>query len=212
MNFQPICLKKKVFIAVLIILLSSCVYHEQEHPLICDCTAPVTENFKDVASIVVDSQEGYLLLSPYKGYLHVCNETELALQQDGLLISASGELKSTCIRKDDYMKRNQESFSILNDWELSPDSSFTDLPISIRIIRSEDFGSPVGFGYDIQKASGFHILQPIIPAVGGNQTFKTELQAYKVAVLVAYKMTLDFGLPAITEKDLDLLKIEYIKY
>jgi hypothetical protein len=195
-----------------ILLLSSCVYHEQEHPLICDCTAPVTESFNDVASIVVDTKEGYLLLSPYKGYLHLCNETGVDLQQDGLLVSASGELKSTCIRKDDYTKRNEESFSILKEWERSPDSSFSNLPIKIKIIRSEDFESPVGFGYDIQKASGFHIQQPVIPAVGGNQTFKTKLQAYKVGVLVAYKMTSDLGLPAITEEDLDLLKIEYIKY
>ena len=43
----------------------------------------------------------------------------------------------------------------------------------------------------------FKVIQPTIPAVGENKTFKKSIDAFKVAVLVAYRST-EYDLPSVT--------------
>jgi hypothetical protein len=199
----------KIIYLSIVFMFSSCVYHETETPVICDCTATGNKDFNEVPSIAVSTTDGFYLLSPYMGYLNVCSQPDSEWQKDGTLLTASGTIKSTCIREDDHLKKNKQNFVDVNELVTSQDSLFNGLPIKIKIFAST-FGDLHGYGYEVQRIpNGFHIVQPMIPSIEGFNPFKTKVQAYKVAVLVSYKMNLEFGLPTITRADLSLLQIEY---
>ena len=198
---------KSFLFTFLIIALASC--HDDPEPKpICSCEAKVSSTYSDVQGIMVNTLDGFMFLSPYKGYYEICHDLDAGLQVDGLMLTAEGQLKSTCLKPDDIFKTIDLSFVNLNSWNIAQDSLFNQFPIKIKIIKSEDFGYAPGFGYDVQTSDGgFHIRQPTMPAVGGNIPFKTETDAFKTAVLVAYKLNTDTGLPALTVQDLQFLKV-----
>ena len=79
----------------------------------------------------------------------------------------------------------------------------------MKIIKSEDYGYPAGFGYFIEdtRPGGLRILQPHLPAVSGFIPYKSPAEATKSAMLVIYLMRKYPGeLPSQT---IDVLK--YIK-
>lgn len=47
---------------------------------------------------------------------------------------------------------------------------------------SEDYGFGPGFGFTYGN-----IIQPTMPAIGGNRTFKTKADAFKAGLLMMYK-------------------------
>lgn len=179
-------------------------------PIICSCEAKASSEFSDVQGIMVNTLDGFLFLSPYQGYYEICHEIEPELTMDGLMLTVNGELKSTCLKPDDILETIYLSFVNLGNWEIAEDSLFIQFPVKIKIIKSEDFGYDPGFGYDVQTSDGgFRIIQPTIPAVGGNKVFKSETDAFKTAVLVAYKLNSDLGLPTLTVQDLQFLQVLY---
>jgi hypothetical protein len=155
---------------------------------------------------MVNTTSGFIFLSTTQGFYNVCNDLDTALLKDGLMVIASGKLKNTCVRPADQYKEENESFVFLDQWQVSKDSLFNIGAVTIHLIHSEDYGYPPGFGYCITTPS-FKILQAIIPAAGGINVFKTPTQAFKVAVLVAYKINLSIGPPSISLEDLYFLKI-----
>jgi|GEM_PF-3064422 len=184
---------------------AGCDDNDTPTPIVCDCSADPTGPITEIESIVIRTTKGYYLLSPYKGFLNICNPLDSSLRQDGLMILASGQLKSTCEMPNEY-PGIQENFVTLENWKVPDDSLFAQLPgVEIRIIRSEDYGVPPGFGYYV-TVGGMKILQPHLPAVGGNQPFKTRVDAFKIAVLVAYKLKAGLH-PAIAVNDLVFFKI-----
>lgn len=64
-----------------------------------------------------------------------------------------------------------------------------------------------GWGYDIYVNGKKTIHQPIIPAVPGNNSFKTESDAQKVGLFAMDKMLKQGSLPTILIKELDSLGV-----
>lgn len=65
-----------------------------------------------------------------------------------------------------------------------------------------------GYGYDIYVNGVLKFHQPNIPAIPGNNGFKSEEQARKVAELVLKKMKNNMDFPTIEVKELDSLGIK----
>jgi hypothetical protein len=191
----------------LLSILLGCDDHERPAP-ICSCKANLKTDFNSIPGIFVNTLDGFVFLSPYAGYYEICHEIDSYLQVDGLMATVTGKLKATCVKPDDELETIDLSFVNLEDWSISQDSLFDEMPVRIKIIRSEDYGYPEGFGYDVQTLNGgFHIRQLIIPAIEGIVPFKTRTDAFKTAVLVAYKLNVDMGLPTLTVQDLRYLKV-----
>lgn len=68
-------------------------------------------------------------------------------------------------------------------------------------------GRSQGWGYDIYVNGKKTIHQPIIPAVPGNNSFKTENDAQKVGLFAVDKMLKEGSLPTILIKELDSLGV-----
>ncbi|MDP1746488.1 MAG: DUF4907 domain-containing protein [Bacteroidota bacterium] len=68
-------------------------------------------------------------------------------------------------------------------------------------------GKSQGWGYDIYVNGKKTIHQPIIPAVPGNNSFKSENDAQKVGSFAADKMLKEGSLPTILIKELDSLGV-----
>lgn len=68
-------------------------------------------------------------------------------------------------------------------------------------------GRSQGWGYDIYVNGKKTIHQPIIPAVSGNNSFKSESDAQKVALFAVDKMLKEGPLPTILIKELDSLGV-----
>lgn len=69
----------------------------------------------------------------------------------------------------------------------------------------DSVGRSQGWGYDIYVNGKKTIHQPIIPAVPGNNSFKTENDAQKVGLFAMDKMLKQGSLPTILIKELDSL-------
>ncbi len=68
-------------------------------------------------------------------------------------------------------------------------------------------GKSKGWGYDIYIESKKTIHQPIIPAIPGNNAFKTESDARKTGLFAIAKMIKEGSLPTLQVKELDSLGI-----
>lgn len=190
-----------------ILLVQGCDKNEVVKPS-CSCDAPVSKSFEGLHGMMVNTTEGYFLLSISDGYYKPCASLASVLLTDGLLVIAKGKIKTTCPKPDDLNKEELQSYTLIDSWVTTQDSLFNNNPIKIQLIKSEDY-TIKGYGYKITTPSGAVILQTIIPAVGGLKPFKTKTEAYKVAILVAYKLNLQIGFPSITIQDLRFLQIEY---
>ncbi len=65
-----------------------------------------------------------------------------------------------------------------------------------------------GWGYDLYVDGKRSIHQPHIPAIAGNNPFKTQADAQRVGDLAALKMRAGMGLPTISLAELDSLNIK----
>ena len=68
-------------------------------------------------------------------------------------------------------------------------------------------GKSQGWGYDIYVGNQKTIHQPIIPAVSGNRSFKTENDALKTGLFAVKKMKKESSLPTLLIKELDSLGV-----
>jgi hypothetical protein len=87
-------------------------------------------------------------------------------------------------------------------------SPLTSQNITTKTFEVKDStGKSVGWGYDIYIENKKMIHQPIIPAIAGNNPFKTEKQAQLVGELAATKIKELGSLPTISVHELDSLGI-----
>lgn len=68
-------------------------------------------------------------------------------------------------------------------------------------------GKSKGWGYDIYVDNKKMIHQPIIPAIPGNNAFRTETDAQKTGGLAVEKMKKNGSLPTLSVKELDSLGV-----
>jgi hypothetical protein len=80
--------------------------------------------------------------------------------------------------------------------------------IEVKTFEVKDSaGTSQGWGYDIYVDSKKMIHQPIIPAIPGNNSFKTEQDAQKTGLLAANKMRKEGSLPTLSVKELEKLGV-----
>jgi hypothetical protein len=196
---------RSVQLFVIAIIFSMCCDEPIPPPVICDCVAPNTNESFNTPSLVVNTTRGYFLLSVDLGFINLCSTLNSEFQQDGLMLFASGRIKSTCNMVGNSYKI-PETFSVFESGVKATDSLFTNLPdYKIKIIRSEDYGHGPGYGYHIEIRNSSDILQPFQPAISGYNPFKTPTDAYKVALLVVFKLSTN-RLPSIAIEDLVFLQ------
>lgn len=68
-------------------------------------------------------------------------------------------------------------------------------------------GKSQGWGYDIYAEKNKIIHQPIIPAIPGNRSFKSDGDAMKTGLFVVNKMKKEASLPTLLIKELDSLGV-----
>jgi hypothetical protein len=78
-------------------------------------------------------------------------------------------------------------------------------------LNTQTFKTNSGWGYNVLINNKIYIHQEFIPAVKGNQAFKSKKDAEKVANLVIIKMKKGV-LPSIKKNELDSLKVGYSNY
>ncbi len=81
--------------------------------------------------------------------------------------------------------------------------------ISFKVFINDSTEKSAGFGYDILMNDQRYIHQSSIPAVNGNQYFKTEDEAKIAASFVCYKIQNNIMPPTITINELDSLGITF---
>jgi hypothetical protein len=75
-------------------------------------------------------------------------------------------------------------------------------------VRTFEVEKPAtGFGYDLFIDGAQYIHQPNIPAVSGNNGFKTKEQAQTAGEFVAYKIKNNIMPPSVTPQELDSLGV-----
>lgn len=196
-------MKKLTTILVLFILISfSCRKDNQTDK--CGCHSPKTEAIEKIFGVVVETDDGFEILTDEKGLLKPCSELPGYFKNGSQPVTVSGILKVPC-------KKIPYDFDItpiqISDLKLR-DSSYDKTDITLTIIRSEDYGYNPGFGYfieDHRSVNGIRILQPHLPAVSGLTPFNTKEQARKTGMLVIYLLRKNPGL-------LPSLSIEILQY
>ena len=169
----------------------------------CGCKGPKTEIIDKIFGIIVETDDGFQILTDEKGLLLPCSELSGNFKKDAQPVIISGALKTPC-------KKIPYEFNI-TPIEISQimlrDSTYDKTDISLSIIKSEDYGYNPGFGYfitDHRSPVEFKIIQPHIPAISGLTTFDSPDHARKTAMLVIYLMRKNQGLLS--------LSIEILKY
>ena len=84
------------------------------------------------------------------------------------------------------------------DTVAKPLSKLPDKDFTFKVLKNEN-----GYGYDIYSAGKMVIHQPIIPGAPGNNGFKTESEAFKVATLVVFKLSNNIMPPSVTQQEID---------
>lgn len=85
---------------------------------------------------------------------------------------------------------------------------FSSKSMEVKTFEVKDsLGRSQGWGYDIYVEGNKTIHQPIIPAIPGNNSFKTETDAKKVGTFAIGKMLKEGSLPTILVTELDSLGI-----
>lgn len=188
-----------------VILLQSC--SDRQSDSLCNCKGSL-QYFDNINGVIVKSRPGdYIIISDKLGIVLPCTGLSDENKVDGQLVSFSGSYIPTCIDVQKGYGVNVTRVAITSISKV--DILYSTPPLTINILHTEDYGRPIGFGYEIQysKVENFVIRQLDIPGVGNNQTFKTASDAFKVAVLVGYKIELLKGFPIIQPGELFYLQI-----
>jgi hypothetical protein len=134
--------------------------------------------------MAIQTDDGFEILTDEKGLLIPCAKVYGHLINESQSVTVSGTLRIPC-------KTIPYDFSVtpieVSEIKLR-DSSYDKTDITLTIIKSQDYGYPVGFGYFIEdhRSGGIRILQPIMPAVSGLHPFSSPDQARKAALLVIH--------------------------
>jgi hypothetical protein len=168
----------------------------------CGCNGTKTEIIDKMFGIVIETDDGFEIVTDEKGLLLPCSEIPASFKNGSQPVSISGTLKKSCKK-------------ILYDFDLTPiqiselklrNSTYDKSDITLTVIKSEDYGYTPGFGYFVEdQVSGLKLLQPHIPAVSGIVPFKTPEDATKTALLAIHLLRKNPG-------QLPSLSLEILRY
>lgn len=196
---------KPILFALLIIIGLGCT--KQDRPEACGCNSKQTEVIENIPGIIVETDDGFEILSDEKGLLIPCTALPEEFKKEGHPVTVSGILKTAC-KKIPY------------DFFITPitirslkarDVAYNKTDITLSIIKTKDYyPNADGFGYlieDTRPQHEFKIRQPHKPAVPGLYGFCTEIHATICAMSVIYIMRTRGGLPSMTVEVLNYLNI-----
>jgi hypothetical protein len=173
----------------------------------CKCEGELV-SFENYGGIVAQVRTNdYMILSDKLGYVAPCSGLSDSLKIDGQKVVFSGRHIKNCqtyIPEYGITKMNVQ----LTDAKKS-DTIFTNGPLTIKVIPSEDYYGNYtnGFGYQINFKNIFKIKQTDMPGIGGFTPFKTSNDAYKIALRVSYRLNTSNDFPSTPYTDLYYLKI-----
>lgn len=110
----------------------------------------------------------------------------------------SAQAKSSSVSIDSTVKQATEQN---NAGVQAPQFSTENIEVKTFEVK-DDTGKAKGWGYDLYVNGKKTIHQPTIPAVAGNDSFKTQVQAEAVGKLAANKMIVTGSLPTISVEEL----------
>jgi hypothetical protein len=193
-----------LLILPLLMLLGSC--EKDEVFELCTCTGAEIRSIENAGGVVALTREGYKIVSVDHGIVNTCEELPANLQVDGLQVTFSGKYIPSCTK--DF-----PGYGIMNTKIIELDSihATTNLysvgDLTIKIFQTPA-SQPQGFGYEIfHKAKNFRIIQDEVPAMGGTDPFENEMDARKIAFLVAFKLNTINDFPSVYLGELFLLRI-----
>ncbi len=103
---------------------------------------------------------------------------------------------------------NKNTEAVKQDSIITPKDTANPYRNSVTEVKTFENQSPqTGFGYDLFIDGAQYIHQPNIPAVSGNNGFKTKEQAQKAGEFVAYKIKNNIMPPSVTPQELDSLGV-----
>lgn len=153
----------------------------------CGCTGTETNrtSSSNRYGTVIETLDGFLIFSDEDGFLLPCKELDESLRVNGKPVYISGQMKKSCKTINPNFPINPVRFDNI----IPLDNKYDRLDITLKIIKSEDYGYAPGFGYfieDNRTVGGTRVLQPHIPVIGGLQVYNTEEKAYLNGLLVVY--------------------------
>jgi len=178
-------MKKLTVILSLFSLINWSCYKDSDNE-ICGCERMGrTEEVKDLFGMVVETDDGFEILTDEKGLLVPCDGLPDNLKIDFQPVTISGKLKTACKEIPQGFKITPIQVSDIK----ARITGYDKTDITLVLIKSENYGYSPGFGYfieDLRTPHGTRILQPHIPAIGGLKVFTTPQQATKTALLMIY--------------------------
>lgn len=201
-------------IVLFFVSLNSC--KENEEPP-CGCSGIDGKAIEETYGTVFIHKEKPYLITLESGYITSCDTTEI-LTSGQVFEEMVGKTKSTCTSIIDTAYAYHEHFDYKATYfeidsykELTTSLLYNPITwkqFTIEIIRSEDFGYAVGYGFKISNSNnGFKLLQPYLPVPYGIPC-KTEQDAVLVAFLYVSKMyTQSTSLVSVYETELEFLGV-----
>lgn len=194
-------MKKTTIVSILYILVSFSCTRDNETDN-CGCNGPKTEFVKKIFGVVVETDDGFEILTDEKGLLIPCSGLTEKFKIHGQAVTVSGTLRVPC--------KKIPGESAITPIQISQikmrNSGYDKTDISLNIIKRENYGYSQGFGYlieDLRVSHGLKILQPHIPAISGLIPFDTPTHATEAGMLVIFKMRKTQDLPSLS---IDVLK------
>jgi hypothetical protein len=173
---------------------------------LCSCKGSEVQTIESAGGVVALTRDGYKIISVEHGIVNSCEQLPADFQVDGMQVTFSGKYIPTCTK-------NFSGYGVLNSKIVEVDNiqAASDLystgNITIKVYEISG-GKTQGYGYEIHdKAKNFNIMQDEVPAVGGTDPFENEIDARKIAFLVAFKLNTSDGFPSVYLGELFLLRI-----
>jgi hypothetical protein len=196
---------RPILFALLILIGFACKKQKQTEA--CGCNSAKTDAVENLPGIVVETDDGFEILSDEKGLLLPCAEIPIELRKEGQPVTVSGTLKTPCKKIPHDFPITPITISSLKERATAYDKT----DITFAILKTEDYYPTAhGFGYfieDVRPGHHFRLKQPHKPAVPGLNGFCTQDQATICGMSVIYIMRTEEGLPAMSVEILDYLNI-----
>ena len=146
----------------------------------CGCDGTKTEIVSDIFGLVIQTDEGFEILTDEKGLLKSCRELNPEFKKDFQPVTVSGQLRLSCKKIFGEFKITPIEISEITFRQTNYDKT----DIELEILKTEDYGYQPGFGYCIKSST-----KATLCAYGDVKTgnpLKTYNDAFKMGLLSVY--------------------------
>jgi len=146
----------------------------------CGCDGTKIEIVSDIFGLVIQTDEGFEILTDEKGLLKSCGELNTEFKSDFQPVTVSGQLRLSCKKIFGEFKITPIEISEIELRQTNYDKT----DIELEILKTEDYGYQPGFGYCL-KSSGKSTLCAYGDVKTGSP-LKTYNDAFKMGLLSVY--------------------------